>query len=50
MLMVVSYTIEVAFVTGVMSSIEDTITELLALALQIAVPESLHHSGPGLER
>ena len=50
MVIAIAYTVWVLFVTGVTSSSWDTVTELLALALQSPVPETLSGSGAGLER
>ncbi|KAK4693661.1 hypothetical protein P7C71_g3780, partial [Lecanoromycetidae sp. Uapishka_2] len=50
MFIAMSYTIWVVFVTGVTSSSWDTVTELLALALQSPVSETLSGSGAGVER
>lgn len=50
MLIAIAYTVWVLFVTGVTSSSWDTVTELLALALQSPVPETLSGSGAGVER
>ena len=50
MLIAIVYTIHVLFITGVTSSSWDTVTELLALALQSPVPESLNGSGAGIEK
>ena len=44
------YTVCVLFFTGVTSSSWDTVTELLALALQSPVAETLSGSGAGVER
>lgn len=49
MLIALSYTVWV-LCTGVTSSSWDTVTELLALALQSPVPQTLKGSGAGVER
>jgi len=50
MLIAIAYTVWVLFVTDVTSSSWDTVTELLALALQSPVPETMSGSGAGVER
>ena len=50
MFIAIAYTVWVLFVTGVTSSSWDTVTELLALALQSPVSEKLSGSGAGVER
>lgn len=50
MLIVITYTVRVVFFTGVTSSSWDTVTELLALALQSPVSTILSGSGAGVER
>jgi len=50
MLIAIAYTVWVLVFTGVTSSSWDTVTELLALALQSPVPETMSGSGAGVER
>ena len=50
MFIVLAYTVWVLLITGVTSSSWDTVTELLALALQSPVSEKLSGAGAGVER